>query len=164
MNGQRPDPAILPLDALDEAILRQVQDMTNLVDPPPADLDDRVRFAIRLANPNIEVSRLFEDVMADAGARAVERVRAVTFESDRLTIMATVSDAADDLLRVEGWLAPAARLRVELRVAEPGHDGRSREAESEDSGRFVFEEVAHGLVQFVVHAGAVLVVTPPLLL
>jgi hypothetical protein len=164
---QDPDPE-LPLDEIDEAILAHVRACHDELDPPPRDLDDRVRFAISLENLDIEVSRLLEDTRMGAGARAAEPIRAVTFETDSLTIMVTISPAPSGRLRVEGWLAPAAVLRVELRMPNGGHRGQSRHVTSEESGRFVFDDVSPGLAQLTVHrepgGGPGMVVTSPLIL
>ncbi|HWM02445.1 MAG TPA: hypothetical protein VNP92_08915 [Actinophytocola sp.] len=158
------DPANQPLDEVDEAILDQVRAATDAQDPPPADLNERVWFAIRLADKDFEVSRLFEDVAAGAGARAGEGGRAVTFESDSLTIMATVFPGESGNLRVEGWLAPPGTHPVELRSAEGGP--ASRRVVAEANGRFLFDDVPTGLTQLVVHVAPPgrPVVTTPLLL
>jgi hypothetical protein len=150
-----------PLDDVDQAILDQVRTMHELLDPPPADLNERSKFALRLENLDIEVGRLYEDTLVGAGARSVERIRTVTFESDHLTIMMTVTEQAGGDYRVEGWLAPPAPHEVELRLS----DDRRRMV-AEDSGRFVFDEVGSGLAQLAVHRGAgnSTVVTAPLVL
>jgi hypothetical protein len=161
-----------PLDELDERILAQVRAVHDELDPPPLDLDERVRFAISLENLDIEVSRLYEDTRMAAGARAPEKIRAVTFETDSLTIMVTITAGpSDDVLRVEGWLAPAAPLRVELRMPDEAGDrrGRSLFVTAEDNGRFVFDGVPPGLAQLTIHRdpdadGPGAVVTSPLML
>jgi hypothetical protein len=144
------DPGDLPLDELDEAILDQVRAVSDLVHPPPRDLDDRVLFAIGLETMDFEVSRLHEDIIAAAGDRAGDQSRAVTFEADSLTIMATISAAGDTHHRIEGWLAPPGPRQVDLRSA--GHGGQTQRVVAEPSGRFVFERVPSGLAQFVVRA------------
>jgi hypothetical protein len=86
--------------------------------------------------------------------------------------MITIVDKGDDHVRVDGWLAPAGRLSVELRVAGPSADeASSRVVTTEDTGRFVFDEVGRGLVQLLVRPveqsndrPAPTVVTPSLLL
>jgi hypothetical protein len=159
-------------DDVDRAILGQLRDTYVLSDPPPAELDERVRFAIALENIDVEVARLQEDLLIGSGARGEDRTRTITFDCDSLTIMITIVDIGDDHVRLDGWLAPAARRRVELRVAEPPMDGgSSRAVITEDTGRFVFDDVGHGLVQFLVRAveqtddePVPTVVTPSLLL
>ncbi len=143
-----------PLDAIDDAILGQLRSAFAVADPPPPDLDARSKFAIRLENVDFEVSRLYEDSLLGSGARAADRIRTITFEADRMTIMLTVVEAGEGSLRVEGWLAPPASLRVQLRVADPGDShGRTIDAHADAHGRFAFDSVAPGLSQLTVHSG-----------
>jgi hypothetical protein len=154
------DPGILDeldgLDGLDADILARVARVHARLDPPPADLNERVRFAIALEDIDVEVSRLAAEELVGSGPRGVDRTRTVTFDSPSLTIMVSVSDVGDVRrgtdagahgVRLDGWLAPAAPLRVELRV--PG--GPSRSVLADDVGRFVFDGVARGLAQLLVH-------------
>jgi hypothetical protein len=152
-----------PLDPLDDAILGQLREAFAVVDPPPPDLNERSKFAIRLENVDIEVSRLYEDTMQGAGARAAERIRTITFEADSMTIMVTVVDPGSGSLRMEGWLAPAAPLRVELRVSAP--DGPTA-VMADQHGRFAFDAVPPGLSQLAVHRSpdTPVLVTAPVLL
>jgi hypothetical protein len=138
---------------LDDAILHEVHAMHDLLDPPPNDLNDRVRFAIRLENADIEVSRLLEDTLMTAGTRAAGNIRAITFEAPDLTIMITVLERDTGHVRLEGWLAPAEPLRVMLRVADAPGDSRglSFEVQAADNGQFVFADVPAGLAQIVVY-------------
>jgi hypothetical protein len=142
-----------PLDHIDADILGQVARVHALIDPPPADLNERVRFAIAVENIDVEVARLAEEILAGSGARGVERVRTITFESTSLTIMVTVADAGAGGVRLDGWLAPAGRRRVDLRAGGPGGEGQtggSRSVVADDVGRFVFDGVDHGLIQLLV--------------
>jgi hypothetical protein len=157
------DPAGASLDAVDQRILDEVRGLHGRLDPPPADLDKRVRFAIALDTVDIEVARLAEDLLVGSGARTTDRARTLTFGGDSRTIMVMVTELADGRVRVDGWLAPAARLRVELRVA--GTPATSEVVTSDDAGRFVFDGASAGLAQLVVHpsaAGGTRVVTPSL--
>jgi hypothetical protein len=146
-----------PLDSADHEILDGLAALYAAADPPPPDLDERVLFAIALEDVDVEVSRLHEDLLA--GARGEERARTVTFDADSLTIMVTVTPADDGAIRLDGWLAPAAPLRVELRLAT----SPVLHACADEGGRFVFTAVPPGLAQLVVHPGsgaASVVVTP----
>jgi hypothetical protein len=191
------DPAA-PLDELDLSILEHLAAVHGKLDPPPADLDARVRFAVseevatgRLASsPDVatgrlasspevatgrlasspevawdfEVARLLEEALVGSGARASERTRTITFEAGSRTVMITIVGRPDGLVRLEGWLAPAAPLRVELRFPEPAP---ARTVQADEVGRFVFDEVTRGLAQLIVHPpdGTVpRVVTPSLAL
>jgi hypothetical protein len=141
-------PADLPLDDDDQAILDRMAEVYALLDPPPAGLDERVSFAIALDSVDAEVARLGEQLMVGSGARASERTRTITFEADSRAVMITVADRADGLVRIDGWLAPAAALRVELRLPEPA---RPRIVLADVAGRFAFDDVPHAMAQLLVH-------------
>ncbi len=164
------DFADLPLDGDDQAVLDRLAAIYARLDPPPADLDERVSFAVALKDVDVEVARLSEDVLAGSGARGTERTRTITFDAESRTVMVTVVDRSDGQVRLDGWLAPAAALRVELRVVGPSPDApaSSTVVTSDDAGRFVFDGVPHGLAQLLVHppddGEASRVVTPSLVL
>lgn len=137
-----------PMDDLDLSILDRIATVYALVDPPPPDLDLRVRFALAIEEIDVEVARRTGDVLIGSGARAAERTRTITFEADSRTVMITIVARPDGLVRLDGWLAPAGRLRVELRFPEPAP---ARTAVADEAGRFVFDGVEHGLAQLLVH-------------
>jgi hypothetical protein len=154
-------PAGGPLDDGDQAILDRLAGIYARLDPPPADLDERVSFAIALGGLDAEVARLTEQLAVGSGARGTERTRTITFDADSRAVMITVADRADGLIRLDGWLAPAAALQVELRLPEPAPP---RMVFADAAGRFVFDGVPHGIAQLLVHPaaddGAPRVVTP----
>lgn len=153
------------LDDLDEEILAELRAAWTAADPPPADLDARVSFALALSGLDVEVARLQQETYAGSGARAVERTRTITFDCDSLSLMISVSGAGTGV-RVDGWLAPPGRCRVELRTAPAGPDGQdvTYAVEADESGRFVVTGVPHGLAQLVVHTSGRTVVTPSIVL
>jgi hypothetical protein len=130
----------------DAALLDRLQTMWEHKDPMPAGLVERVTFAIGLDNLDVELMRLTEEVLVPAGARGAEHVRTITFGGESVTVMVTVSQEGQEAFRLDGWLAPAAALAVELRRA-----GGSLETLSDEDGRFVFEDVPPGLAQLVLH-------------
>jgi hypothetical protein len=142
------------LDKLDAAILDQIRSAFALVDPPPPDLNDRVRFAIALEDVDIEVARLQEDQLVGSGARSGERTRTITFDAQSLTIMVSIIDLPEGLVRLDGWLAPPAARRVELRLGASPGPASSRLVSADGHGRFVFADVGRGLAQLVVHPAA----------
>lgn len=160
------------LDEIDTAVLDQIRAVYALADPPPADLDDRVRFAIALEAVDVEVARLQEDLLVGSGARGDDQVRTVTFAAPSLTVLVSIVDLPDGLVRLDCWLAPPGPHRIELRLGmPPGSQAVTREVTADDDGRFVFMAVDHGLAQLLVHplaedgAGpATSVVTPSLVL
>lgn len=167
-----------PFDDVDMSILADVHAFHSLTDPPPADLTERVRFAIALEDIDrdgldVVVSRLQDEQLVGSGARGTERTRTVTFDSDSLTIMVTITGSASGGVRIDGWLAPPGPLRIELRITRDRADsrGQSHTTTADGTGRFVFDGITPGLAQMLVHptpgSGVDLaskVVTPSLLL
>lgn len=151
-----------PLDHIDHEILDRLAAAHARLDPPPADLDERVLFAVALPDLDAEVARLAG--LAATTARGSERTRTITFDAESRTVMITIADQPDGSVRLDGWLAPAAALRVELRLPEPEP---ARSVTADPAGRFVFDRVPHGLAQLLVHPpepGGGMVVTPSLAL
>jgi hypothetical protein len=128
----------------DGAMLDQLRTMWEAVDPPPDDLVLRTLFLLELDNVEFELMSLREALTAD-GARGVETASTITFASESLTIMVTVSGSGQRR-RLDGWIAPSAALRIELRTTTG-----VREGVADADGRFVFTDVPSGLVQLVVH-------------
>lgn len=152
-----PDPVPLdepgsdePIDEIDAAILVGLAGMYRRADPVPAGLVERIQFAMELEDLDAEVCRLRDDSdLYPAAARGPEQSRTVTFDSSNLTIMITISVVPDDTVRLDGWLAPPAALRVELRTSS-GHLA----TDADERGRFVIESVPRGLAQLVVRTSS----------
>lgn len=152
MNACSPDE---PFDRVDEQVLHDLGRIVTLVDPVPADLVDRSLFAMTLAALETEVMRL-ELVDAGGSVRAdapSTQARTITFTSAALTVMITLS-ASTDGVRVDGWVAPAGDIEIELH--RPGGDVRS--TRTDEDGRFSFDGVPRGAASLVARpplAGAV---------
>jgi hypothetical protein len=135
-----------PLDALDEAVLREVAQVLAQADPVPADLVERVQFSLALDEVYAEVAhvtRISGDALAVRGEPdATTRTETLTFSAERFTAMVTVSRAAPEQVRLDGWLAPAAVLRIRVRMQEG-----TAEAVSDETGRFVLEGLPEGFAQ-----------------
>ncbi len=113
MNADDPRPD--DLTGGDAELLDRLQAMWETNDPMPAGLVERVIFAIGLDDLDVEMMRLTEEILVPAGARGAEHVRTITFGGDSITVMVTVSQERPDSFRLDGWLAPAAALSIELR-------------------------------------------------
>jgi hypothetical protein len=135
-----------PLDDLDLALLDDVRDLYQAVDPMPADLPERIRFSLALRGLEVEVARLTaEEDLPVLATRAVEQSRTVTFDSDSLTIMIRIDLNTDGTARVDGWLAPSQRREIEMRTT-----AGTLTVVSDEQGRFAFTSVPRGIVQLVV--------------
>ena len=137
-----------PMDEADYAVLDRIKDAFGAADPMPADLPERVRFALALRDLEVEVARLSaEESQPVLAVRGAEQSRTVTFDSDSLTIMIRVDSNQDGTARVDGWLAPAQRRTIELRTSAD-----TLTATADDGGRFAFAQVPRGHAQFLVRA------------
>lgn len=150
-----------PLDAQDDLLMRRIAALFEAVDPVPVDLVERLQFGISLDALNAELAQLQQLPLAAMAARGAEtsEVKTLTFTSDNLTTMVTISPAGPDRVRIDGWAAPGAGVRVELRQVSG-----SQQTQADEDGRFVFDYVPHGLTRFVLRvpeaADAPPVVTP----
>jgi hypothetical protein len=139
--------AALPIDDADGHALEVLRDVYSVGDPVPPSLLDRVRFAITLDDLEAEVARLQREAVREvATARSENLLKAqtITFTSEALTTMVTVTPISPERVRVDGWASPGSGLDVELRVGDTTHH-----TVADDDGRFVFEDVGRGLAQFV---------------
>jgi hypothetical protein len=139
-----------PLDATDLAVLAEVATMLDDVDPVPTDLVERMKFAVALDSMYDELAqmtRVPEDALAVRTDLAdATRTETLTFSSDSLTAMVTVAASGPGRVRLDGWVTPVGVRRIGLRMQ--GADGEVR---SDESGRFVVEELREGFVQLVFH-------------
>ena len=135
-----------PLDHEDAALLAELARIYERIDPVPEGLVERIGFTLTLADLEVELARLTARTSEPVGARGEERARTVTFSSDSITTMVTVTPQDAGQYRIDGWLAPGAALDVELRT-----DRGSLRTTADADGRFEFVEVRRGLVQIVIH-------------
>jgi hypothetical protein len=147
-----------PLDDIDVAILAQVYDVFDRLDPPPETLIDQVSFALDLADLDVEVARLQDDALIGSGSRSGARTRTLTFEASAFSLLVSITALDEDNIRLDGWLSPAGAGQVELRQAAADQAGRAagsviRQATPDEAGRFVFDNLSHGLIQIRIHPG-----------
>lgn len=145
------NPADRPLDSTDDALLAELAELYDTVDPLPGGLTDRLSFSLALDEVYAEVAamtRVTADVAGVRSEQADVRTQTMSFSAEALTIMVTVTHTGPDQVRLDGWVAPAAPLPVRLRMVE----GRYHTL-ADDSGRFVFTDLPNGFVQLMFGAG-----------
>lgn len=159
------DSAGQSIDEADLATLALLAQAFDELDPVPAGLVDRLRFGLALDEMLAEVAELTrvpDDAMAVRGdSSAPVRTQTLTFDAEAVTAMVTVQRISADRLRVDGWLAPAAPMRIRLRM-----QGERRQTLADESGRFSFDSLPEGFAQLTFHPaepeGADAVVVTPL--
>jgi hypothetical protein len=136
------------LDPSDFALLNSLRAFYDERDPVPDGLVDRIQFHLTLDALHTEVATLTHLDMSAAGTRSTttEAVRTITFTSDSLTTMVTVTPLGDGTVRIDGWAAPGAGIRVEVLLP----DG-PRTTYADEDGRFVFEGIPGGLAKFALY-------------
>ncbi|HZL75184.1 MAG TPA: hypothetical protein VFB83_07390 [Propionibacteriaceae bacterium] len=136
------------LDPSDLALLNSIRSYYDEHDPVPEGLVERIEFEITLDALRTEVATLTRLDMAAAGTRgaATETVRTITFSSQSLTTMVSLTPLEDGTVRVDGWAAPGAGIRVDVLLP----DG-PRSTHADEDGRFVFERVPSGLAKFALY-------------
>lgn len=137
-----------PIDDYDIALLRSVAAAYDSADPVPEGLVERLQFGITLDALHAEIAQLerMDGLVGARGNQAAE-AQTITFTSESLTTMVTITPAGAERVRIDGWAAPGGGISVELRtVAE------RLQARADSDGRFVFEDVPRGLAQFVLRA------------
>lgn len=130
----------------DDELMELVARLVDTLDPPPAGLVDRTRFAVDiedLDSLDLEVARWAHDSML-AGVRS-GLPGTITFFVDDLTVMVNVTRTGENH-RIDGWLVPAGTHGIEVRVAEHG----STATIADEGGRFVLTEVPRGTIQLLV--------------
>lgn len=149
------DPAVVeaagaPMDQTDDLLLGELAELLTEVDPVPGDLVERIRFSLALDEMYAEVARITRVPLDALAVRsdpvAGVRTETVTFSADRLTAMVTITRTGAEELRLDGWVAPPEAVRVQLRMQEG-----SRQVDTDESGRFVFEGLPEGFAQLSFH-------------
>lgn len=134
-----------PLDDVDLEILTQLREALDRADPMPADLDERVQFALTVQALHAEIAELQRVPGELTGVRShdYERVDTVTFTGTSMSAVVTTTQIDHESARVDGWIdGPVAE--VELRERN-----RTSTVSVDDEGRFAFGHVERGLIQLV---------------
>ena len=141
-----PDPEIVlaagALDDVDAQLLEQVRQLHEVVDPVPADLVDRVKFAMSVAALEAELAEIVSSATLETvRGTDYDRADTITFASEGLSVMVTIEHGRSTRADIAGWVSQG-EVEVELRE-------RGRTRTTMVDGRFAFTGVERGLVNFV---------------
>lgn len=146
------------LDDADEAVLRELREVVRRLDPCPAALAERVKFALTVQALHAEVAELTDQpelVVRGFGDEPAEATT-VTFSTDSLSIMVSVVPTPSGRARVDGWLT-CGHADVQLDT----EDGQVVHVQADADGRFVLEDVPRGGARLLVrNEGTQPVITP----
>ena len=104
-----------PIDDADGRALATLRRIYELGDPVPPSLLDRVKFAITLDHLEAEVAQLQREAIPQLAAARSEDIltaQTVTFTSETLTTMVTITPLPTGGVRLDGWASPGALLDV----------------------------------------------------
>lgn len=136
------------VDDRDLSNLQAVRDLFAHADPVPADLTERMKFAISVQALHAEVAELMDTAMLPTrGSPEGEptETESMTFTAASVSLMVTVStDPQTGLVTVDGYVT-AATVRVEAVTAD-----ETRSVNPDVNGRFVLHHLDHGPVHFVI--------------
>ncbi|MDN5805003.1 MAG: hypothetical protein L0H26_10545, partial [Microlunatus sp.] len=104
------------LDPADYALLNSIHAYYDESAPVPDGLVARIQFELTLDALHAEAATLTQLELSGSGVRSTstEAVRTITFTSESVTTMVTITPQPDDTVRVDGWAAPGAGLLVEV--------------------------------------------------
>ncbi|MGH8862785.1 MAG: carboxypeptidase regulatory-like domain-containing protein [Jatrophihabitantaceae bacterium] len=137
--------ALGEIDAIDVRVLNRMRGVYDTLDPVPSGLVERVQFGITLDALHAEVAELQRaDDLLGVRSELGEQTQTVTFTSSAFTTMITITAMSADRVRIDGWIAPAGRMHVELRTQTGSHT-----VESDEDGRFALDEAPRGLAKLV---------------
>jgi hypothetical protein len=136
------DTGLEPFDSTDETILRELRETAARLDPCPADLVERITFALTVQALQAEVAQLTsqaELVSRSFATQEPAEATTVTYSTESVSIMVSLSRDAVGRARLDGWLT-CGPAQVELDLGAHG----TRTADADADGRFVLPDLPPG--------------------
>lgn len=138
-----------PKDLSRDGLLTVVRELWEDRDPVPEGLVERMQAAVAAeavlvdTDLDYELLLLVEQSHELAGARGTEAYTLrFALDDTELLLRAVGSDGG---ARLDGWLAPPSRMQVRAEQVVEGKEGRSWQAESDEHGRFEFDNLPPGM-------------------
>ena len=129
----------------DEMLISQLREALNQADPVPSDVSEFAKLAFTWGNIDAELAAIEYDSSTEdvpSGVRSTSTARMISFEAGEWTIDIEYNEPNRRLI---GQLSPGQACRVELHYA-----GGTAETESDELGRFDFDDVPAGPVSLVI--------------
>jgi len=158
MNEPQSEPG--PLDEGDARLLTDVREIYRRLDPVPATLVDRIKYAMTVRLLEAEVAELTRMPMALVRSESSDRFDTISFSGSRLSLMVSISAETSDpgdvtaepAVRVDCWVSVGGAV-VEIRPAGESA-GQNRSEVCDENGRCVFANVAPGPAHLIVWSSA----------
>lgn len=132
-----------PIDAGDVATLTLLADSYARLDPVPAGMAERMKFAITVRSLEAEVAQLVQSSPLAVRGAETQQTESVTFSAGRVSLMVTTTGSGAGV-RIDGWVTtPGAQV-------EATYPHRSFKATADEHGRFVIDGAPHGSVMFLI--------------
>jgi hypothetical protein len=148
------------LDAHDVQILAEMRDVYRRLDPVPATLLDRVKYAMTVRLLEAEVAELTRMPAAAVRSESSDRFDSISFTGSRLSLMVSIApqqpglagERDDAAVRIDCWVSVGGAV-VEIRSAG-GTAEQGLSQVCDEHGRCVFEHVPSGPAHFIVWSSA----------
>lgn len=137
--------------AADEApLLEEFREVLDVLDPVPDDLVEEIKFALTVRLLDAEVAALTAATVPVLRTVA-DSPPSITFSAANLSVMLSVSEDGDGLVRLDGWVTLGG---AEIDVHRPDVASPAlASAVSDSRGRFVIAGLPHGRMCFVIRDG-----------
>ncbi|MGB3761894.1 MAG: hypothetical protein WA966_01640 [Ornithinimicrobium sp.] len=136
-----------PLDATDVQILAELREVYARIDPVPASLPERLKYAMTVQMLEAEVAELTAMPMATVRSSSAEQIDTISFSGSSMSLMVSlVTDSAG--VRVDGWASQGGAV-VEIRFTDDG-EPQERVVVCDEHGRCVFEDLPPGPAHFII--------------
>ena len=136
-----------PLDAADARILTELREVYGRMDPVPASLPERLKYAMTVQMLEAEVAELTAMPMATVRSNSVEQIDTISFSGSSMSLMVSLVTESTGV-RVDGWASQGGAV-VEIRFTVDG-EAQERAVVCDEHGRCVFEELPSGPAHFII--------------
>lgn len=136
-----------PLDAQDVQVLTELREVYARLDPVPAALPERTKYAMTVRMLEAEIAELTAVPMAEVRSASVERVDTISFTGSAMSLMVSLLAEAEGV-RVDCWASQGGAV-VEVRFNRDVEQ-TERSQVCDEQGRCSFSDLPSGPAHFIV--------------
>ncbi|MGB3829416.1 MAG: hypothetical protein WA962_11645 [Ornithinimicrobium sp.] len=136
-----------PLDEKDAEILAALREVYRSVDPAPASLPERLKYAMTVRMFEAEVAELMAMPGAAVRSSSAEQVDTISFSGSSMSLMVSLSNDPGGV-RVDCWVSQGGAV-VEVRCADCAESAERSEV-CDEHGRCAFIDLPSGPAHFIV--------------